>query len=53
MRAYSQDFRDRRISDVSSEECTQAGAAEKISISLLFVQKLWLRWRKPGDTGWL
>ena len=49
MRAYSQDLRERIISALSDEGCTYAEAAEEFSVSLSFVQKLWLRWRNTGS----
>jgi transposase len=49
MRAYSLDIRERIISALSEEGYTQAEAAERFSVSLSFVQKLWLRWCHTGS----
>jgi transposase len=51
MRAYSQDLRERIIGALSDWGWTHAEAAEEFSVSLSFVQKLWLRWRHTGSCG--
>jgi transposase len=45
MKAYSQDLRERIIRALQEQQETQPEIAARFSVSLSFVEKLWLRWR--------
>src|SRR5205085_2573299 len=49
MKAYSQDLRERIIRALEAEQETQPDIAARFSVSLSFVEKLWLRWRAMGS----
>lgn len=48
MRPYSQDLREKIIRALEAGE-TQEEVAERFSVSLSFVEKLWRRWRTSGS----
>lgn len=48
MRAYSQDLRERIIRALEAGQESQPEIAARSSVSLSFVEKLWLRWRTSG-----
>ena len=48
MKAYSQDLRERIIRALEAGQETQPEIAARFSVSLSFVEKLWLRWRTAG-----
>ncbi len=48
MRPYSQDLREKLIRALEAGE-TQEEAADRFSVSLSFVEKLWRRWRETGS----
>jgi transposase len=49
MKAYSQDLRERIIRALEAKRETQPEIAARFSVSLSFVEKLWLRWRTTGS----
>ena len=48
MKPYSQDLREKVIRALEAGE-TQEEAADRFSVSLSFVEKLWRRWRTTGS----
>jgi transposase len=48
MRPYSQDLREKIIRALEADH-TQEEAADRFSVSLSFVEKLWRRWRETGS----
>ena len=48
MRPYSQDLREKIIRALEADH-TQEEAADRFSVSLSFVEKLWRRWRTSGS----
>jgi transposase len=46
MKAYSKDLRERIIGALEARAGTQPEIAERFSVSLSFVEKLWRRWRQ-------
>lgn len=48
MRPYSQDLREKIIRALEAGE-TQEEVADRFSVSLSFVEKLWRRWRTSGS----
>ena len=51
MQPYSQDLRDRIVSDIEGGECSQTAAAVKYSVSLSCVQKLMRQVRETGSSA--
>ena len=49
MRAYSNDLRRRIIERIQKNEETQGEIAERFSVSVSFVEKLWQRFRSSGS----
>jgi transposase len=49
MRPYSQDLREKIVCALEEQEETQEEVADRFSVSLSFVAKLWRRWRKTGS----
>jgi transposase len=49
MRAYSQDLRERIVQALAAPEESQAEIAERVAVSLSFVEQLWQRWRTTGS----
>ena len=51
MRPYSQDLREKIVGALEAGEESQAEIAERFSVSLSFVEKLWARWRQTGSSA--
>jgi transposase len=49
MNPYSHDLRKKIISALEERDSTQEEVAERFSVSLSFVEKLWRRWRTTGS----
>jgi transposase len=49
MRPYSQDLREKIVRALEEPEETQEEVADRFSVSLSFVAKLWRRWRETGS----
>lgn len=48
MKPYSQDLREKVVRALAADE-TQEEVADRFSVSLSFVEKLWRRWRTSGS----
>jgi transposase len=48
MKPYSQDLREKVVRALEADE-TQEEVADRFSVSLSFVEKLWRRWRTTGN----
>ncbi len=48
MRPYSQDLREKIVRALEAGE-TQEEVADRFSVSLSFIEKLWRRWRETGS----
>lgn len=49
MRPYSQDLREKFIRALEAQAETQEEVADRFSVSLSFIAKLWRRWRQTGS----
>ena len=49
MKPYSQDLREKITHALEAQEETQEEIAQRFSVSLSFVEKLWRRWRTTGS----
>jgi transposase len=49
MRPYSQDLREKIVRALEEQVETQEEVADRFSVSLSFVAKLWRRWRETGS----
>jgi transposase len=49
MKPYSQDLRERIVRDLEAQTETPPEIAERVAVSVSFVEKLWRRWRTTGS----
>jgi transposase len=49
MKPYSADLRERIIRELEAQAETQPEIAERVAVSLSFVEKVWRRWRATGS----
>lgn len=49
MKPYSQDLREKIIQALEAQEETQSDIADRFTVSLSFVEKLWRQWQTTGS----